>query len=162
MAGFQKVVFVIKRENEQDFRALIDEKAGKYIDVAYAYQELTDLPQGYTVPEGRTKPWGTAHAVLAARKHADGPIAVINADDYYGPGAFQTMYEFLAKAEEQTRQAQPARQHYCMVGYEIENTLTENGFVSRGVCETDASGMLTGITERTKIRGGRKDCLYGR
>ena len=91
MAGFQKVVFVIKRENEQDFRALIDEKAGKYIDVAYAYQELTDLPQGYTVPEGRTKPWGTAHAVLAARKLADGPIAVINADDYYGPGAFQTM-----------------------------------------------------------------------
>lgn len=160
MAGFQKVVFVIKRENEQDFRALIDEKAGKYIDVAYAYQELTDLPQGYTVPEGRTKPWGTAHAVLAARKHADGPIAVINADDYYGPGAFQTMYEFLVKAEEQTRQAQPARQHYCMVGYEIENTLTENGFVSRGVCETDASGMLTGITERTKIRRQGEKIVY--
>lgn len=119
-----------------------------------------DLPQGYTVPEGRTKPWGTAHAVLAARKHADGPIAVINADDYYGPGAFQTMYEFLAKAEEQTRQAQPARQHYCMVGYEIENTLTENGFVSRGVCETDASGMLTGITERTKIRWQGEKIVY--
>ena len=175
MAGFRKAIFVIKKENEDDFRALIDEKAGKYIDVAYAYQELTDLPQGYTVPEGRTKPWGTAHAVLAARKHADGPIAVINADDYYGPGAFQTMYEFLAKAEEQTetaanaqreaaaaqtRQAQPARQHYCMVGYEIENTLTENGFVSRGVCETDASGMLTGITERTKLRWQGEKIVY--
>ena len=103
MAGFRKAIFVIKKENEDDFRALIDEKAGKYIDVAYAYQELTDLPQGYTVPEGRVKPWGTAHAVLAARKLADGPIAVINADDYYGPGAFQTMYEFLVRLRSKQR-----------------------------------------------------------
>lgn len=148
MAGFRKAVFVIKRENEQDFRELIDEKAGKYIDVVYAYQELTDLPTGYQVPEGRVKPWGTAHAVLAARKVTDGPFAVINADDYYGPGAFQTIYEFLENAEDDDAE----KQHYCMVGYQIENTLTENGFVSRGVCQTDEKGMLTAITERTKIR----------
>ena len=163
MAGFQKVIFVIKKENEADFRALIDEKAGKYIDVAYAYQELADLPQGYAVPEGRTKPWGTAHAVLAARRIADGPIAVINADDYYGPGAFQTIYEFLANAEEDAAgktEGKTQPYHYCMVGYEIENTLTENGFVSRGVCETDANGMLTAITERTKIRWQGERIVY--
>lgn len=148
MAGFQKAVFVIKKENEQDFRELIDEKAGNYIDVSYAYQELTDLPAGYQVPEGRVKPWGTAHAVLAARRLTDGPFAVINADDYYGPGAFQTIYEFLENAEEHADE----KQHYCMVGYEIENTLTENGFVSRGVCQTDENSMLTAITERTKIQ----------
>ena len=163
MAGFQKVIFVIKKENEADFRALIDEKAGKYIDVAYAYQELADLPQGYAVPEGRTKPWGTAHAVLAARRLTDGPIAVINADDYYGPGAFQTIYEFLANAEEDAAgktEGKTQPYHYCMVGYEIENTLTENGFVSRGVCETDANGMLTAITERTKIRWQGERIVY--
>ena len=163
MAGFQKVIFVIKKENEADFRALIDEKAGKYIDVAYAYQELTDLPQGYAVPEGRTKPWGTAHAVLAARRLADGPIAVINADDYYGPGAFQIIYEFLANAEEDAAgktEGKTQPHHYCMVGYEIENTLTENGFVSRGVCETDANGMLAAITERTKIRWQGEKIVY--
>ena len=163
MAGFQKVIFVIKKENEADFRALIDEKSGKYIDVAYAYQELTDLPRGYSVPESRTKPWGTAHAVLAARRLADGPIAVINADDYYGPGAFQTIYEFLANAEEDAAgktKGEPQPYHYCMVGYEIENTLTENGFVSRGVCETDANGMLSAITERTKIRWQGEKIVY--
>ena len=92
MAGFKKAVFVIKKENEEDFRKLIDDKAGKYIDVEYAFQEIADLPEGYQVPEGRVKPWGTAHAVLAARKIVDGPMAVINADDYYGPGAFQSVY----------------------------------------------------------------------
>lgn len=146
MAGFKKVIFVIKSENEEDFRKLIDDGAGKYIDVQYAFQELTDLPQGYQVPEGRVKPWGTAHAVLAARHLADGPIAVINADDYYGPGAFQSIYNFLEKAEDGEKYS------YCMVGYDIENTLTENGFVSRGVCKTSEQGFLTEITERTKLQ----------
>lgn len=145
-AGFEKVIFIIKRENEEAFRALIDNKAGKHIEVEYAYQELDDLPEGYSVPEGRVKPWGTAHAVLAARKLADGPIAVINADDYYGPGAFMSIYDFLLNAHDDERY------QYCMVGYRIENTLTENGYVSRGVCETSDSGLLTKITERTRIQ----------
>lgn len=154
MAGFKKVIFVIKRENEEDFRKLIDNGAGKYIDVEYAFQELTDLPQGYQVPEGRVKPWGTAHAVLAARHLADGPIAVINADDYYGPGAFQSIYNFLENAED------GEKYQYCMVGYQIENTLTENGFVSRGVCKTSAEGLLTEITERTKIQWENEKIVY--
>lgn len=146
MAGFKKVVFIIKEENEAAFRELIDERAGKYIDVEYAFQKLDDLPEGYAVPEGREKPWGTGHAVLAARKVVDGPFAVINADDYYGPGAFQTMYNFLEKAEDGDKY------QYCMVGFQIENTLTENGYVSRGVCQLDSESMLTDITERTKIQ----------
>ncbi len=157
MAGFKKAVFVIKRENEQDFRKLIDDGAGKYIDVEYAFQELTDLPDGYSVPEGRVKPWGTAHAVMAARHAtgvADSPIAVINADDYYGPGAFQSIYEFLENAEDGEKYS------YCMVGYSIENTLTENGFVSRGVCQTSTDGQLTEITERTKIKWQGEKIVY--
>lgn len=146
MAGFNKVVFVIKEENEAAFRELIDNKAGKYIDVEYVFQKLEDLPEGYKVPEGREKPWGTGHAVLAARKVVDGPFAVINADDYYGPGAFQTMYSFLENAEDDDKYK------YCMVGFQIENTLTENGYVSRGVCELSEDNMLTDITERTKIQ----------
>lgn len=146
MAGFSKVIFIIKKENEEAFRALIDDKAGKHMEVAYAFQELDDLPEGYSVPEGRVKPWGTSHAVLAARKLVDGPIAVINADDYYGPGAFQTIYNFLEKAEDTDKY------QYCMVGYQVENTLTENGHVSRGVCETSEDGYLTKVTERTQIQ----------
>lgn len=146
MAGFKKAIFVIKRENEEDFRKLIDDRAGKYMEVAYAFQEIEDIPQGYKVPEGRVKPWGTAHAVMAARHLADGPIAVINADDYYGPGAFQAIYDFLENAED------GEKYNYCMVGYDIENTLTENGFVSRGVCRISREGMLEEITERTKIQ----------
>lgn len=154
MAGFQKVIFIIKRENEEAFRELIDDRAGKYIDVEYAFQELDDLPAGYSVPDGREKPWGTAHAVLAARHLADGPIAVINADDYYGPGAFHSIYDFLEKAQDGDKYK------YCMVGYQIENTLTENGHVSRGVCRTDREGKLTEITERTKIQWQDDKIVY--
>ena len=155
MAGFQKAIFIIKKENEADFRTLIDDRAGKYIDIEYAFQELTDLPAGYSVPEGRVKPWGTAHAVLAARKLIDAPFAVINADDYYGPEAFQLIYEFLSRPA-----AADCKEHFCMVGYQIEKTLTENGFVSRGVCQTDEKGMLTEITERTKIKWQDEDIVY--
>ncbi len=154
MAGFKKAIFVIKREKEEDFRKLIDNGAAKYMEVDYAFQQLNDLPDGYSVPEGREKPWGTAHAVMAARHLADGPIAVINADDYYGPGAFQTIYDFLEGA------CDGEKYSYCMVGYDIENTLTENGFVSRGVCKTSEQGFLTEITERTKIQWKDGEIVY--
>ncbi|MDD6043908.1 MAG: sugar phosphate nucleotidyltransferase [Eubacteriaceae bacterium] len=145
MAGFEDVVFIIKKENEADFRALIDERAGKHLNVKYAYQQLDDLPEGYSVPEGRVKPWGTAHAVFSARKAVNGPFAVINADDYYGAGAFQTIYDYLKDAEDGEKYS------YCMVGYQLENTITENGHVARGVCTTDEKGMLQKVVERTKI-----------
>ncbi len=145
MAGFEKVIFIIKKENEADFRALIDERAGKYMQVEYAFQELSDIPAGYQVPEGRVKPWGTCHAVLSARKLIDGSFAVINADDYYGPGAFQTIYDYLENAKDDEKY------RYCMVGYQLEKTLTENGHVARGVCEVGENGQLVDIVERTKI-----------
>lgn len=154
MAGFKKAIFVIKREKEEDFRKLIDNGAAKYMEVDYAFQQLNDLPDGYSVPEGRERPWGTAHAVMAARHLADGSIAVINADDYYGPGAFQTIYDFLEGA------CDGEKYSYCMVGYDIENTLTENGFVSRGVCKTSEQGFLTEITERTKIQWKDGEIVY--
>lgn len=126
MAGFEKVIFIIKKENEADFRALIDERAGKHLQVEYAFQELTDIPEGYQIPAEREKPWGTCHAVLSARKLIDGPFAVINADDYYGPGAFQSIYDYLAAAKDDKKY------RYCMIGYLLENTLTENGHVAEG------------------------------
>lgn len=154
MAGFKKAIFIIKKENEEAFRALVDDRAGKYIGVEYAFQCLDDLPEGYFVPEGREKPWGTAHAVLAARRLADGPIAVINADDYYGPGAFQSIYQFLETA------CDSDKYDFCMAGYNIENTLTENGYVSRGVCQTSEEGFLREITERTKIQWQGDKIVY--
>ena len=150
MAGFKKAIFVIKRENEEDFRRIIENKAGKHMEVMYAFQDIDDLPSGFKPPDGRMKPWGTAHAVFAARKLVQGPFAVINADDYYGPGAFQTIYEFLQTAQDDKTYK------YCMVGYPVENTLTENGYVSRGVCMTSKENYLTEITERTNI-GWMKD-----
>ena len=115
------------------------------MQVDYAFQKLEDLPEGYQVPEGREKPWGTAHAVLSCREKIDGPFAVINADDYYGPGGFQSIYDFLIHNEDGETYS------YCMVGFRLENTITENGHVARGVCEIAADGNLTQVTERTKI-----------
>lgn len=151
LAGFEDVVFIIKKENEEDFRALIDNRAGKFMNVHYAFQELNDLPEGYSVPEGRVKPWGTCHAVMAARNIIDGPFAVINADDYYGPGAFQQMYDFLLNSKE----SEEGKYNFAMVGYLLEKTLTENGHVARGVCQVSKDGFLEDIIERTKIM--RKD-----
>ena len=145
MAGFKKAFFIIKKEMEQDFRDLIDQKAGRFIEVEYAFQELDDIPAGFSVPEGRVKPWGTCQAVLSCRGKVKEPFAVINADDYYGPGAFQSMYDFLTTAEDQECY------QYGMVGYQLEKTLTENGHVARGVCQVSSDGYLAGITERTKI-----------
>ncbi len=145
MAGFKKVIFIIKKEMEEDFRALIDNRAGRFIEVDYAFQDINDLPAGYSVPEGRVKPWGTSHAVLSCRDKVNGPFAVINADDYYGAGAFHSMFEFLEQAQDSDKYC------YSMVGYRLENTLTEHGHVARGVCEITGDGYLKGITERTKI-----------
>lgn len=146
LAGFKKVIFVIKEEMEEDFRALMDDRAGKYMELCYAFQKTDDLPSGYSVPEGREKPWGTAHAVMAAREYIDGPFAVINADDYYGHEAFTIMYDFLSSEEEKD-----PLYRFSMVGFRLENTITENGHVARGVCTIDEAGLLETVTERTKI-----------
>lgn len=145
-AGFRDVTFIIKREIEKDFREVMDAHlVGKDINVKYVYQELDKLPEGYRVPDARVKPWGTAHAILCCLGTVDAPFAVINADDYYGVSAFQKIYDFLKNTED------GEKYHYAMVGYEIKNTVTEMGTVSRGVCQADDSGMLTEIVERTKI-----------
>lgn len=147
-AGFETVVFVIKPEIEADFKAAIGDRVSKVMAVEYAYQLKEDLPEGYTVPAGRTKPWGTAHAALAARKIVNGPFAVINADDYYGPEAFQEIYTYLCDHPD------GELYEYAMVGYLLKNTVTENGTVARGVCEETAEHYLKRVTERTKIEKG--------
>lgn len=145
-AGFEKVIFIIKRENEQAFREAIGDRLSRFIQVSYVFQELDNIPEGFAVPEGRVKPWGTGHAVLSCIEEIDGPFVVINADDYYGVRAFQMSYDFLTDPE-----AEDTAGRYMMVGYRLENTLTENGYVSRGVCVTDDEGYLRGINERTHI-----------
>lgn len=144
-AGFGKVVFVIRHSFENEFRARINaEHYGHRIEVHYAFQELDCLPEGFTVPEGREKPWGTNHAILMAKDLIHEPFAIINADDFYGRDAFQVMADHL-------RTLDGVSGRYCMVGYRLENTLSENGTVSRGVCQTDPQGLLIGMTERTAI-----------
>lgn len=143
-AGFGKVVFVIRKDFEEDFRAVLGSKFADKIEVRYVFQELDKLPEGFNVPEGRVKPWGTGHALLMAADVVDEPFAVINADDFYGKGAFEVIGSFLSNLDNSSK-------NYCIVGYQVKNTLSEFGSVSRGVCETDTEGNLTGITERTKI-----------
>ena len=146
-AGFRTAIIIIKEAIRVDFMATVGERLKKCpMEIRYAYQELDKLPEGYTVPEGRTKPWGTSHAVLCAKNEVDGaPFAVINADDYYGKEGYKVIYNFLAN------NADDEKYRYCMVGYELSKTVTENGSVARGVCEPDADGYLTIVTERTKI-----------
>lgn len=144
-AGFEKVIFIIKKENEEDFRKVVGDRMSEIMEVSYAYQDLHNLPAGYELPEGRTKPWGTAHAVLSCKELIDGPFAVINADDYYGRDAFKVIYDYLSTHEDDDKY------RYTMVGYELMNTLTENGHVARGVCEMNEAGELVGMTERTQI-----------
>ena len=146
-AGFDTIVIIIKEAIREDFMATVGARLKKCpMEIRYAYQELDKLPEGYTVPEGRTKPWGTSHAVLCAKDEVDGaPFAVINADDYYGKEGYKVIYDFLAN------NADDEKYRYCMVGYELCKTVTENGSVARGVCEPDADGYLTVVTERTKI-----------
>ena len=146
-AGFKRVVFIIKKELHETFKEVIGDRISQYIQVDYAFQELSDLPAGYEIPADRVKPWGTGHAVMAARKIVDGPFAVINADDFYGPGAFTALYDFLSSVDNDAEGAYP----FALAGYTVENTLTENGTVARGVCEIE-NGYMTNITERTKIK----------
>lgn len=144
-AGFETVVFIIKHEIEDAFKAAVGDRLSRIMDVRYAYQQLEDLPAGYRVPEGRTKPWGTSHAILAARDVIDAPFAVINADDYYGPEAFKEIYDYLSTHED------GARYDYAMVGYLLKNTVTEHGSVARGVCVENDDHTLASVTERTRI-----------
>lgn len=150
-AGFRNIVFIIKREIEDSFRAAIGTRMEKYFDVKYVYQQLDVLPEGYTVPAGREKPWGTGHAVMCCRGVVEGPFAVINADDFYGAGAYRAMYDFLSGDRK------PGE--YAMVGYKLRNTVTENGSVARGVCDTE-NGYLVDITERTHIEKRGENAAY--
>ena len=145
-AGFEKAVIIIKKENEQLFKEAVGDRLSRVMQIEYAYQELNNIPSGFTVPEGRTKPWGTGHAVLCAADKIDGPFAVINADDFYGSKSFKLLYDFLIQGNKTDKQS------YCMAGFNIKNTLTENGHVARGVCVADENGILTDITERVKIQ----------
>ena len=151
-AGFGKVICVIKPEMEADFRAAIGDRIARNVALTYAYQTTDRLPEGFTVPEGRVKPWGTAHAVLCALDQVDGPFAVINADDVYGAGAFRAAADFLMAGGDVNEHA--------MVGYRVENTLTENGSVSRGVCATDEDGYLVSIVERLRIEPREGGAAY--
>ena len=144
-AGFGKAVFIIKKENEALFRECVGDRVSRYMDVAYVFQDIENIPEGYEVPEGRVKPWGTGHAVLSCIDEVDGPFAVINADDYYGSRAFQLIYDYLTTHEDDDKF------RYTMVGYILKNTLTENGHVARGICQVDENGFLADIHERTRI-----------
>lgn len=150
-AGFRKVAFIIKHEIEDDFKAVIGRRMEKYFEVKYVYQQLDMLPAGYSVPDGRIKPWGTAHAVLCCKDAVDGPFAVINADDFYGPSAYSALYDFLS-------QDRPDSEH-AMVAYLLKNTVTENGYVARGICQTE-NGLLTDVVERTHIEKRGVDAAY--
>ncbi len=145
-AGFSTVVFIIKHEIEADFKRTVGARAEQAgLEVRYAFQQLDILPEGFSVPEGRVKPWGTAHAVLSAAACIDAPFAVINADDYYGPTCFRLIFEYLSTHADGDKFA------WAMVGFHLKNTVSENGSVSRGVCVTDAAGNLVSVTERTRI-----------
>lgn len=144
-AGFGKVVFVIRRDIEKDFKEVIISKVSKLLPCEYCFQDKDDLPEGFSLPADREKPWGTAHAVMAARHIVKEPFAVINADDFYGKEAYQTIADYFQTLPE------GCVNQYCMVGYPVANTLSEYGTVSRGVCNRDAEGNLTTVVERTKI-----------
>ncbi len=146
-AGFETAVIIIKEAIRKDFMEIVGKRLEKCpMEIRYAYQELDKLPEGFTVPADRTKPWGTCHAVLCAREAIDGaPFAVINADDYYGASAYKVAFDALSSLSDDDKY------HYCMVGYQLGNTVTDNGSVARGVCVTDGSGMLANVTERTRI-----------
>lgn len=143
-AGFEKVVFIVKRENMRDFRDTIGKRVSPFIRTEYVIQDIQDIPEGFEIPEGRTRPWGTGHAVLACRDVIDAPFAVINADDYYGAEAFRQIYDYLIQAKDDDKY------RYAMIGYRIENTVTEHGSVARGVCAMEGR-YLTQINERTRV-----------
>ncbi|MCQ2507493.1 MAG: nucleotidyltransferase [Dorea sp.] len=153
-AGFEKVVFIIKEENFELFKESVGNRISEIMEVEYVFQKITNLPDGYQVPEGRVKPWGTAHAVLSALPKIHGPFAVINADDYYGKEAFQIIYDFLSTHNDDDKY------RYTMVGYLLGNTVTENGHVARGLCVVDEEGQLVSVTERTRIEKKEDGIAY--
>jgi len=144
-AGVDRVVFVIRREFENDFHQQVGSRFAKWVDVAYAFQEIDLLPKGYSVPEGRVKPWGTAHAILAAKDTIKKPFIAINADDFYGRNAYQVLADWLSKP------AQPGPERYAMVAFQMTNTLSANGTVARGVCEVNENGVLKAVEEYTTL-----------
>lgn len=156
-AGFDKVIFIIRREIEADFREIIGNRVEKHIRCEYAYQELADLPAGFSVPEGRRKPWGTAHALIQVRRQIDSPFAVINADDFYGREGFRLLHDYL------TEKLDESKPYFdiCIAGFLVGNTLSKNGAVNRGVCETGVDGTLSAIHETYEIREER-DGIFGR
>lgn len=145
-AGFDKVVFIIRKDIEKEFKEAIGDRISKYIDVEYVYQELENLPEGFSVPEGRTKPWGTGQAVLACRGVVKEPFVIINADDYYGKEAFVKLHDFLVSETEETADFTMA-----MAGFVLKNTVSENGTVTRGICVENEDGMLTQVIETSGI-----------
>ena len=153
-AGFEKVVFIIKKQNEEDFKAAIGNRVSRYMQVEYVFQDVQNIPDAYKVPNERVKPWGTGHAILSCMGVVQGPFAVINADDYYGSEAFEIIYSFLAEHQDDHKY------RYTMVGYRLENTVTENGYVARGICEIDNSGKLLEINERTRIEKHNQGIAY--
>ena len=153
-AGFKRVIFLIKHAIEADFKEIVGKHIEKYMEVHYAFQEIDKIPAPFTVPDGRVKPWGTAHAVLCCKNLIDAPFVVINADDYYGVSAFKTAYETLTSLENDNKQ------RFMMIGYHLQNTLTENGHVARGVCRMDEQGYLESVTERTHIIKTCDGALY--
>ncbi len=153
-AGFEKVIFIIKKENEATFREAVGDRIARYMEVSYAFQELDNLPEGYKVPEGRGKPWGTAHAVYSCIDQVDGPFAVINADDYYGPESFRLIYDYLSTHQDDEKY------RYTMVGYLLGNTVTDNGHVARGVCSMNEKSELVDINERTRIEKRQDGIAY--
>lgn len=150
-AGFRHVAFIINRKMGEEFKERIGRAAEKHFDVSYIYQDLDRLPEGFSVPADRVKPWGTGHAIACCRGVVDGPFAVINADDFYGPTAFRAIYDYLADNTDESC--------YAMVGYRLHNTVTEHGSVARGICDVH-DGVLCGITERTKIYKRGEDAAY--
>ena len=147
-AGFNKVIFIIRRDLEKDFKEIIGHRIEKLLPVEYAYQELEDLPAGYEVTPGRTKPWGTGQAVLSVKGMVDGPFLVINADDYYGQEGFRRIHDYMAEHMD----SQSEIYDICMGGFVLSNTLSDNGTVTRGVCQVDEEGYLTNVTETYNIQ----------
>lgn len=153
-AGFEKVIFIIKKAIESDFKELIGDRMSRHIQTVYVFQELDQLPKGFQKPQGREKPWGTAHAILCCEPVLDAPFAVINADDYYGKSAFRSMYAQLSSREDDEVY------RYAMVGYDLYKTLTDHGHVARGICTVDSDGLLAGIHERTRIESRDGQAAY--
>ena len=150
-AGFRKVAFIIKHEIEEDFKNAVGRRMEKYFDVQYIYQQLDVLPEGYSVPEGRVKPWGTGHAVSCCKGHVDGPFVVINADDFYGQNAYKAVYDYLTSGISDNE--------HTMVAFQVKNTVTDNGSVARGICTVE-NGMLTDVVERTRIEKDGADAKF--